>query len=181
MKRLLNTLYVSTQGTHLSKEDEAIRISVDHELKHRVPVKTLAGVVCFGNVSMTPALMGYCAENRVAVSYMTEYGRFLARVQGPVSGNVLLRREQYRRADEESSCADLSRALVAAKVANCRINLRRAARERPDDPRATDISAAADTLTLILDELKTPAPLGSSNRIQSGPLVVKAGCPGSMS
>ena len=100
MKKLLNTLYVTTQGAYLSKEGETVVVKVDGDVRLRLPVHTISGIVCFGNVGCSPFLMGFCAENQVGVSFLTEHGRFLARVQGPVSGNVLLRREQYRRADD---------------------------------------------------------------------------------
>ena len=100
MKKHLNTLFVTTQGAYLAKEGETVVVKVDGEVRIRIPVHTIAGIVCFGNVSCSPYLMGFCAENSVAISFLSEHGRFLAKVQGPVSGNVLLRREQYRRADD---------------------------------------------------------------------------------
>ena len=99
MKKHLNTLFVTTQGAYLSKEGETVVVKVEGEVRLRVPVHTIGGIVCFGNVSCSPFLMGFCAENQVAISFLSEHGRFLAKVQGPVSGNVLLRREQYRKAD----------------------------------------------------------------------------------
>ncbi|MRS03469.1 subtype I-C CRISPR-associated endonuclease Cas1, partial [bacterium] len=95
MKKHLNTLFVTTQGAYLAKEGETIAVKVNQEVRLRVPVHTIGGIVCFGNVSCSPFLMGFCGENGVGISFLTEHGRFLARLQGPVSGNVLLRREQY--------------------------------------------------------------------------------------
>src|SRR4030042_3546195 len=100
MKRLLNTLYVTTQGSYLHREGETVVVEQDGEAKLRVPVHTLHGIICFGQVSMSPPLMGLCAERQVMVSFLSRNGRFWARIEGPVSGNVLLRREQYRRADD---------------------------------------------------------------------------------
>ena len=74
---------------------------VEQETRLRVPIHTLGGIVCFGQVSCSPFLMGLCGERGVALAFLTENGQFLARVQGPVSGNVLLRREQYRWADDD--------------------------------------------------------------------------------
>jgi CRISP-associated protein Cas1 len=76
MKKLLNTLFVTTQGSYLSKEGETIVVSVEREVKLRLPIHTVSGIVCFGNVMMSPFLMGFCAEKDVAVSFLTEYGRF---------------------------------------------------------------------------------------------------------
>ena len=134
MKHLLNTLYVTTQGAYLSKDGETVLVRVEHENKLRVPIHTLSGIVCFGHVSCSPPLMGFCAENNVALSYFTEHGAFMARVQGPVNGNVLLRREQYRRADSPEQSAALARTVVEAKLANCRTVLLRALREYGDNP-----------------------------------------------
>lgn len=129
MKKLLNTLYVTTQGSYLAKDGETVLVRVEHENRLRVPLHTLSGIVCFGQVSCSPPLMGFCAEKDVALSFLTEHGKFLARVQGPVNGNVLLRREQYRRADDQASSATIARAVVQAKIANCRTVLLRGMRE----------------------------------------------------
>ena len=71
MKKYLNTLYVTTQGAYLSKEGETVVVKVDGEARLRIPIHTIAGIVCFGNVSCSPYLMGFCAENQVALSFLT--------------------------------------------------------------------------------------------------------------
>jgi len=129
MKRHFNTLFVTTQGAYLSKEGESVVVKVEKEKRLRVPVHTLGGIVCFGNVGCSPFLMGFCAERDVAISFLSEHGRFLARVTGPVSGNVLLRREQYRRADDMNVSAQVARAVLTGKLANCRSVLQRALRD----------------------------------------------------
>ncbi len=146
MKRHGNTLYVTSQGAYLSKEGEAIRVQVDEKPKLRIPVHNLEGIVCFGNVLCSPFLLGHCADRGVGVSFLTERGRFLARVEGAVSGNVLLRREQFRRADDDGHCAEVARFIVLAKTANCRAVLRRARRECLDEE-------AADELEEVIREL----------------------------
>jgi CRISPR-associated protein Cas1 len=132
MKKHLNTLFVTTQGAYLSKEGETVVVKVDGETRLQIPVHTIGGIVCFGQVSCSPFLMGFCAEKGVGISFLTEHGRFLARVQGPVSGNVLLRREQYRWADDPGRSADMARAFLIAKIANCRTVLQRALRDHAD-------------------------------------------------
>ena len=112
MKQMLNTLYVTTQGAYLRKEGETIVVEAEQQVRARLPIHNIGGLVCFGNVLCSPFLLGHCGENGVAVSFLTEYGKFLARVDGPQSGNVLLRREQYRRADDLSRSADLARMIV---------------------------------------------------------------------
>lgn len=154
MKRLLNTLFVTTQGTYLAREGDSVLVKVDKAIKLRVPIHTLTGIVCFGRVSCSPALMGLCGERRVSVSFLNERGRFLARVQGPVSGNVLLRRQQYRVADDLTACAELARAMVIGKIANCRTVLLRAVRDRPDLPTTEAIQIAAQKLARLLERLR---------------------------
>lgn len=145
MRRLLNTLYVTTQGAYLRKEGETVVVEVEKETRLRLPLLNLGGIVCFGNVLCSPFLLGACAEAGIALSFLTEYGRHLADVVGAPSGNVLLRREQYRRADDPAASAALARAFVAGKLANTRHVLRRASRENARDPAA--LEAAAEALT----------------------------------
>jgi CRISPR-associated protein Cas1 len=159
MKKLLNTLFVTTQGAYLSKEGETVVVKIDGEAALRLPVHTLGGIVCFGQVSCSPFLMGFCAENGVAVSFLTENGRFLAKVQGPVSGNVLLRREQYRRADDLETSAIIARSVVAGKIANCRTVLQRALRDHMEKIDSDAIAAASQTLSNSLRRLQTEWPL----------------------
>ncbi|MGH7594177.1 MAG: type I-C CRISPR-associated endonuclease Cas1c [Gemmatimonadales bacterium] len=142
MKRHLNTLFVTTQGAYLSKEGEAVVVSVEREQRLRVPIHTLGGIVCFGRVSASPMLFGLCGTNGVALSFLTENGRFVAAVQGFTPGNVLLRRTQYRWADDEARCLTIARTMVAAKLANSRTVLLRALRDNADHPQRQDVTDA---------------------------------------
>lgn len=159
MRSLLNTLYVTTQGSYLSRDGETVLIRVEKETKLRVPIHTLGGIVCFGQVSCSPPLMELCGERNVAISFLSEQGRFYARIQGPVSGNVLLRREQYRRADDLSVSADVARMIVIGKVANCRAVLLRAGRDYPESAEAPAIEAAAGRLGQLINDLRKQQPL----------------------
>jgi len=159
MKHLLNTLYIASQGAYLSKDGEAVRVEVNGETRMRIPVHTLSGIICFGRVTCTPFLLGLCGQHNVSVSFLTEHGRFLARVQGPVSGNVLLRREQYRRADDPETSSEIARAVVVAKISNSRAVLLRAARERSDDVKARTLKDAATSMTRLLREMAAPVSL----------------------
>jgi CRISPR-associated protein Cas1 len=143
MKQHLNTLFVTTQGAYLSKEGQAVLVRVENETKLRVPLHTLGGIVCFGQVGCSPFLMGLCGEMGVSISFLTEHGRFLARVSGFTPGNVLLRREQYRRADDAESSAAIARAVILGKIANSRAVLLRAARDHPDKGGGTALLLAA--------------------------------------
>ena len=147
MRKLLNTLHVMTQGAYLHRDGETVAVKVDDELKLRVPVHTLEGLVCWGRVSCSPPVLGLCCERGVGISFLTEQGRFIARVNGPVSGNVLLRRQQYRMADDETSALPIVRTIVAAKIANSRVVLLRAAREIVDEVREKELRDAANRLS----------------------------------
>jgi len=155
MKKHLNTLFVTTQGAYLAKEGETIVVRVEREKRLQLPIHTLGGIVCFGNIMCSPFLLGFCAERDVAVTFLTENGRFLARVQGPVSGNVLLRPEQYRRADDMDASARVARAVLTGKLANCRTVLRRALRDHGAKLNAEDISQASKKISGSLERLQS--------------------------
>ncbi|OGW20969.1 MAG: subtype I-C CRISPR-associated endonuclease Cas1 [Nitrospirae bacterium GWA2_46_11] len=159
MKKHLNTLFVTTQGAYLAKEGETVAVKVNGEIALRVPVHTLGGIVCFGQVSCSPYLMGFCAENHVAISFLTENGGFLAKVQGPVSGNVLLRREQYRKADDLKASALIARSMLTGKIANCRTVLQRSLRDHSEKIDEEAVAAASQTLTNSMRRLQAESPL----------------------
>jgi len=159
MKQHLNTLFVTTQGSYLHCEGESVLVHVEEETRLRVPIHMIGGIVCFGRVICSPALMGLCGDRGVTISFLTEYGRFLARVEGPVSGNVLLRKEQYRRSEDPIASAELARSIVRAKVANCRIVLLRALRDHPDSSGADRVRIAVERLAAILERLERSLPL----------------------
>jgi CRISP-associated protein Cas1 len=156
MKKLLNTLYITTQGAYIAKEGETLQIRVEKETRLQLPIHTLGAIVCFGQVSASPAAMGFCAERDVLLAFYTENGRFQARVQGAVSGNVLLRRQQYRCADNPQQAAVITRALLAGKIANSRSVIQRALRDDSDHPHAADLEAAQQHLKASLRSLQRP-------------------------
>lgn len=129
MKKLLNTLFVTTQGVYLHRDGEAVAVRNSDQLLLRVPSHTLESIVCFGRVSLSVPLLELCGERKVQVAHLSEHGKFQARIQGPVSGNVLLRRTQYRWADDGDKAAAVAQNIVAAKIANSRTVLLRARRE----------------------------------------------------
>lgn len=154
MKTHLNTLYVTTQGAYISKENETVVVRVERETRLQLPILMIGGIVCFGQVSCSPALMHFCAERDVAVSFLSEHGRFLARVVGPVHGNVLLRREQYRRADDHLTTLGFAKTFIGAKIVNSRNSLLRALRDRPEVSGAERMRAAASQLGALLNQLQ---------------------------
>jgi CRISPR-associated protein Cas1 len=154
MKPHLNTLFITTQGSYLAKEGLAVLVRVEKQTKLRVPLHTLGGIVCFGRVGISPSLMGLCGQTGVAISFLSERGQFLARVTGFTSGNVLLRREQYRRADSMKESAAIARAMVAAKIANCRSVLLRNSRDYVDAPNRSVVDAAAGKMLFNLESIQ---------------------------
>ena len=166
MKKHLNTLFVTTQGAYLAKEGETVAVRIEKEVRLRIPVHTLNGIVCFGNVGCSPFLMGFCAERDITISFLTEYGRFLARVVGPVSGNVLLRREQYRRADDLAFSSQMARAFLSGKIVNCRTVLQRAIRDHSDKIDSVAVKEASRRLNTSLKRLQSDLNLDSARGIE---------------
>lgn len=156
MKKHLNTLYVTTQNAYLHKEGQSVAVNVEKETRLRIPVHTLSGIVCFGAISMSPFLMHHCAENNVAISFLSQYGKFLARVQGPVSGNVLLRKEQYRVAEEAEPSGAIARNMLVGKLANSRTVLRRALRDHGEQ---AELKKAELRLTQYIQRLSRSMPM----------------------
>jgi len=159
MRHLLNTLFVTTQGAGLHRDGETVLVRVKKEIKLRVPIHTLGGIICFGRVWCSSPLMELCGRRNVTISFLSERGKFYARVQGPVSGNVLLRREQYRRADEDLKAAAIARAVVIGKVSNCRAVLLRAVRDHGAEIDASSLEMAAAQMARIMDDIRRPEPI----------------------
>ena len=132
MRRQLNTLYVTSEGAWLRKDGANIVMEIGGEIRGRIPVHMLDSLVCIGRVLVSPPLLGFCAEQGICISYLTPNGKFLARVEGPVSGNVLLRREQYRRSEDVVGCAAIVTNLLVGKVHNQRAVIGRALRDHGD-------------------------------------------------
>lgn len=138
-----------TQGSYLHRDGETVAVKVGSELRLRVPVHTLEGLVCWGQVSCSPPVLGLCCENGVGISFLTEHGRFIARVTGPASGNVLLRRQQYRAADDPATALSIVRNIVTAKITNSRLVVLRAARESSDAANESVLREAGNRLSWI--------------------------------
>lgn len=132
MKKLLNTIYVTSEDAWLRKDGANLVVEIGGNERGRAPMHLLDGVVSFGWAGASPALLAACAEAGITVSYLSPNGRFLARVEGARSGNVLLRRAQYRIADDAARKTRIVRAMVTAKTANQRTVVRRALRDHGD-------------------------------------------------
>ena len=150
MKKLLNTVYVTTEGASLRKDGENLVVEVEGAERARVPFHMLASLVAFGAVYLSPALMAACAAAGITIVLLERNGRFQARVEGPVSGNVLLRRAQYRASEKPD---EIVRSLVIGKVANQRAVLMRSLRDYGGEFGAAEreaIAAVTERLARIL-------------------------------
>ena len=154
MRRLLNTLYVTMPDSYLACDGENVLIRLENEVKFRVPVHNLEGIVCFGFAGASPKLMSLCCERGVSLSFLTEYGKFMARVTGKVSGNVVLRRTQYRWADDAEKSNRLARRFIAAKIINSRALLHRALRDHVDVVETEPLERASALMAAMVPRLE---------------------------
>ncbi|MGP1275288.1 MAG: type I-C CRISPR-associated endonuclease Cas1c [Caulobacterales bacterium] len=129
MRKLRNTIYVTSEDAWLRKDGENLVVEVEGSERGRVPLHAMEGIVCFNRAGASPALLAACAGKAIAVSFLTPNGRFIARIEGPRSGNVLLRRKQYRVADNPAQSVSVVRNIVLAKAANQRVVVLRALRD----------------------------------------------------
>ncbi|WP_133716581.1 type I-C CRISPR-associated endonuclease Cas1c [Methylocaldum gracile] len=143
MTVLLNTLYITTPDAYLRLEGETVCVMIEEEKRLQVPLHHLGAFVLFDHVMLSPALLGRCAEDGRSVIWLDRSGRFKARLEGPVNGNVLLRQAQYRAADDESQTLAIARATVAGKLRNSRQVLMRGARETDSPPERDALVQAA--------------------------------------
>jgi len=129
MKTLLNTLYVQTSGAYLHLDHETLKVEINKEVRLQVPLHHLGSLVLFGEVMVSPGLLGRCAQDGRSVTWLSRSGRFLGRLEGPVAGNVLLRRAQHEAMDSPLRTLQVARNLVAGKLKNQRNVILRSARE----------------------------------------------------
>lgn len=150
MKKLLNTLFVTTEGAYLHKNRETVVVDIEKKTALQLPFLSLSNICCFGRISLSPQLMLACSQQGIGISFFSPYGRFQARVQGPQTGNVLLRRQQYRLTDDLEESAKVVRYIVAAKISNSRAVIQRMLRNNPECDAGKDLKLAADQLKRIL-------------------------------
>jgi len=153
MRQHHNTLYITSERARLGKKDQAVEIKREGQETVRVPRHHLRSIVCFGATSFSPWLMAACAAEGIAVTFLSRSGRFQASVVGPQQGNVLLRRDHYRRADDPAAALLVARTMVIGKLANARHLLLRAARDGEDDARRSRLKTATKSLKDLLDQI----------------------------
>ncbi|VTM25400.1 CRISPR-associated endonuclease Cas1, subtype I-C/DVULG [Stutzerimonas stutzeri] len=154
MSKLQNTLYITSQGSYLHKERETLVVEQERKKVAQLPVHSIGHIFCFGNVLVSPFLLGFCGENNVNLAFFTENGRFLGRLQGRQSGNVLLRRAQYR--VSEQNPVPIARNIIAAKIQASKRVLQRQIRNYGEN---VAIQSAVDSLNISLRQLKGAAEL----------------------
>lgn len=161
--QLLNTLYVTLPDAYLRLSNDTLRVEVEHEARLQVPLHHLTSVVCFGNVGITTPLMHRLADDGKSIVFLDSNGRFKGRLEGPVSGNIVLRQAQHAKALDAAFALEVARACVAGKIRNSRQVLLRGAREAKSDDEAAQLSrGAADLaaalrglpLACVLDEIR---------------------------
>ena len=145
MRKLLNTLYVTTPESYLSKDGMNVVISLNQQEVFRIPIINIEAIVMFGYMGASPGLMKLCADNGVALTFLSPNGRFVSRVQGQTKGNVLLRKAQYRLADDQTWSLHLAQLMVAGKIQNYRNVLRRYLRDYGEN---SEVVAAANALDI---------------------------------
>ena len=151
MKKHLNTLYVTSPDAFIHKEGMTFVVEIEDKKVLQAPVHTIENIVCFGFKPVTPALMAFCAENNIGISYLSTRGKFLARVYGEQRGNVLLRKTQYMMSDSEEKSLGVARLIVAAKIANSRNLLQRHLRNHSEKDTDGNIGNAVNTLARFLN------------------------------
>ena len=166
MKKLLNTLYVTTPDTYLSLDGENVLVLRDSETLLRLPLHNLEGIITFGYTGASPALMGACAERKIALSFFTQSGRFLADVAGIEQGNVVLRRTQYRAADDLSKSVAITINILIGKLHNSRWVLERALRDHGMRIDADRVKAAALGIAEAVNPLRIADTLESLRGIE---------------
>ena len=164
--QLLNTLYVTLPESYLHLDNDTLRVEIERETRLRVPLHHLSAVVCFGHVMVSPILMHRLADEGKSLVLLNAHGRFKARLEGPVSGNVLLRQAQNRRLASADYCLAVAKSCIAGKLKNCRQVLQRGARENGREADAAVLTASADELGRALSRLEHATDLDAVRGIE---------------
>lgn len=146
MKKLLNTLYITTEGAYLSLDGENIVVTAEKQVLGRMPLHNFADIVVFGYSGASPALLGKCAQDGKTVTFLTPTGKFLCRSVGKTYGNVLVRREQYRIADARERALPIAKNIISAKLNNSAAVLRRAVSDHAARVDVTALERAASSI-----------------------------------
>lgn len=154
MKKLLNTLYVTSEHSYLSLDGENVVVSEEQKEIGRLPLHNLEGIVSFGYRGTSPALMGACAERNISLCYLTPQGKFLARVSGRIRGNVILREQQFASKNDEKTSLNIAKNCIIGKVYNERWVLERAVRDHALQIDTVKVKAASVFLKKSLEMIQ---------------------------
>lgn len=165
-RQILNTLYVMTPHSYLHLENDTLRVDVEREKKMQVPLHHLGSVVCLGNIMVSPALMHRCADDGISLVLLDHNGRFKARLEGAVSGNILLRQAQHHKAGDAVFALNVSRNMIAGKLRNARQVLLRGAREAAHNEDTHVLTTATNALRASVRNLPQAADLDSVRGIE---------------
>lgn len=166
MRKLCNTLYVTSPDRYLALEGDSVLVLAQEQKLGQFPLHNLEGIVTFGYTGASPALMAACAQRGISLVFLTEHGRFRASVQGETRGNVLLRKEQYRRSDQESACVHYARGFLTGKLFNARSVIERALRDHGLRVDTARLQAASGALWNALRSLEEAETLGAMRGIE---------------
>lgn len=143
MRKLLNTLYVTTPEAYLSKDGQNVVVSVNQEEVFRIPAINIESIVTFGYMGASPGVMRLCTDSGISLTFLSPHGRFISRMQGSVKGNVLLRKKQYQLSDDVKRSLHISRLIIGGKIQNYRNVLKRYIRDYGEN------NAISNALTII--------------------------------
>lgn len=174
MKKLLNTLYILTPDSYLYCRNENICVKIGDEDKVSISALSIEAIVCFGKNTVSTPLIGFCAERGISLVFLSEHGRFLARVEGPVSGNILLRKRQFESLSDYSFSSSFVRTLLMAKIRNSKTVLLRSARSEESADSA--LYGAASRLSELAKALPDAASIDTMRGIEGAAATIYFSC-----
>lgn len=166
MRKLLNTLYITSEDAYLTLDGETICVFIDKEKKGQFPLHTLESIISFSYSGASPALMGACAKRNINLAFFSPYGKYLCRVTSENTGNVLLRKQQYRISDDQNMSCVIVRNCILGKVFNCRWSVDRTLRDHELRVNAEKCGHAVECLTAAMKRIRTETNLNSLRGIE---------------
>lgn len=153
MRKLLNTLFVTTPDAYLSLDGNNVVILKNGNVLFRIPVCNIEGIVCFNYMGASPKLMQYCTDNNIYISFLSPSGDYLASINGKIRGNVLLRKRQYLMSEDEEFCLGISKNIIKAKIYNSRVEINRSIRDNQNKTDVSRLRFASDRLKELVYEV----------------------------
>lgn len=166
MKKLLNTIYVLTPGSYIHVRNQNIVVEMEGKEKISVPAHTIDAIVCFGQNTVSTPLIGFCSEAGISLVFLSENGKFLGRIFGPVSGNVLLRKKQYESLNDIEFSTQIVRNILYGKIRNAKVVLMRYARNKEADEKRNALLESADKLSDIAKKLQNMKDIDSMRGVE---------------